>query len=105
MLQPGYKPGRQKKKGGWMHTERDFENDIEAALLKNGGYQQGDPAGYDAERALFPEDTLVFVQATQPKIWQYLESLHKNKTPAVLIDSLAKELDSKIGRASCRERV
>ena len=95
MLQPGYKPGRQKKKGGWMHTERDFENDIEAALLKNGGYQQGDPAGYDAERALFPEDTLVFVQATQPKIWQYLESLHKNKTPAVLIDSLAKELDSK----------
>lgn len=78
-----------------MHTEWDFENGIEAALLANGGYQRGDPAGYDPERALFPADTLAFVQATQPKIWQYLESLHKDKTPAVLIDSLAKELDSK----------
>lgn len=78
-----------------MHTERDFENDIEEALLKNGGYNQGDPAGYDADRALFPADMLSFVQATQPKILDYLQSLHKDKTPAVLIDSLAKELDSK----------
>lgn len=44
-----------------MHTERDFENDIEAALLTNGGYTRGDPVGYDAERALFPADTLAFV--------------------------------------------
>ena len=73
-----------------MHTEQDFENDIEAALVKDGGYHAGDPAGYDAERALFPADTVAFVQATQSKIWQYLESLHKDKTPAVLIDSLAK---------------
>lgn len=78
-----------------MHTERDFENDIETALLVNGGYIKGDPADYDAERALFPADTVTFVQATQPKIWQYLESLHKDKTSSVLIDSLAKELDSK----------
>jgi type I restriction enzyme R subunit len=78
-----------------VHTERDFESDIEAALLKSGGYFKGDPAGYDAERALFPADTVAFVQATQPRIWQYLESLHKDKTPATLIDNLAKELDSK----------
>lgn len=78
-----------------MHTERDFENDIEAALLKSGGYHAGDPAAYDAERALFPADMLAFVQATQPKILDYLQSLHKDKTPAVLIDSLAREMDSK----------
>jgi len=78
-----------------MHTEKDFENDIEAALLKSGGYYAGDPVGYDAERALFPAEMLGFVQATQPKFWDYLQSLHKDKTPAVLIDSLAKELDSK----------
>ncbi|MEX0903457.1 MAG: hypothetical protein WDZ76_12105 [Pseudohongiellaceae bacterium] len=78
-----------------MHTERDFENGIQAALLKNGGYHAGDPASYDTERALFPVEMLGFVQSTQPKIWGYLQSLHKNKTPAVLIDSLAKELDSK----------
>lgn len=78
-----------------MHTELDFENDIEAALLKNGGYQKGDPTSYNAERALFNSDMINFVQVTQPKVWQYLESLHKNKTPSVLIDNLAKELDSK----------
>lgn len=78
-----------------MHTERDFENDIEAALLRRGGYFKGDPVDYDAERALFPADMVALVQATQPKIWQYLESLHKDKTPAALIDNLSKELDSK----------
>lgn len=78
-----------------MHTEKDFEDAIEAALLNNGGYHQGDPVAYDTERALFPVDMQGFVTATQPKIWAYLQSLHKDKTPAVLIDSLAKELDSK----------
>lgn len=52
--------------------------------------------GYDPrQRALFPADMLGFVEATQPMIWDYLQSLHKDKTPAVLIDSLAKELNSK----------
>ncbi len=78
-----------------MHTEKDFENDIEAALLKSGGYHAVDPAGYDAERALFPAEMLGFVQVTQPKIWDYLQSLHKDKSPTALIDSLTKELDSK----------
>ncbi|MEX2367471.1 MAG: type I restriction endonuclease [Pseudohongiellaceae bacterium] len=78
-----------------MHTESDFEYAIAAALIKNGGYHLGDPLAYDAERALFPIDMPAFVQVTQPKIWDYLQSLHKDKTPSVLVDSLAKELDSK----------
>ncbi len=78
-----------------MHTEWDFENGVEAELIKSGRYRRGEPAGYDAERALFPVDMQIFVQATQPKIWDYLQSLHKDKTPSVLIDSLAKELDTK----------
>lgn len=78
-----------------MHTELDFENDIEAALLTKGGYTKGDPGSYDAERALFPAETVAFVKATQPKLWEYLESLHKDKSASVLTDSLSKELDSK----------
>lgn len=37
-----------------MHTEKDFEDAVEAPLLNNGGYRKGDPVAYDAERALFP---------------------------------------------------
>src|SRR5690606_32604367 len=48
----------------------------------------GDPAGHDTERALFPSDMLAFVESTQPKIWDYLQSLHKDKTPSVLVDAL-----------------
>ena len=62
-----------------MHTERDFENEIEHSLLTQGGYIQGNPKAYDKQTALFVDDVVAFVQATQPKIWARLEMLYKDK--------------------------
>lgn len=86
-----------------MHKEIDFENDIEQALTSVGGYLKGDAAGYDANAGLFPQDVLAFVQATQPKVWERLEKLDAQRAPAVLLDSLGKELASKGSLAVLRE--
>ena len=75
-----------------MHKEIDFENGIEQALIQFGGYEKGDPKAYDPETALFPAETIAFVQKTQPKIWTRLTQLDAGKAAAMLIDSLVKEL-------------
>lgn len=86
-----------------MHKEIDFENDIEHALISSGGYEKGDPNTYDPEAALFPADVIAFVQKTQPKIWTRLTQLDAAKAPAMLIDSLVKELAAKGALAILRE--
>lgn len=86
-----------------MHKEIDFENDIEIALTSQGGYQKGEPKDYDAEYALFPNEVIQFIQTTQPKIWQRVVDLNKDKAPSALINSLAKELESKGILAVLRE--
>jgi len=40
-----------------LHTEKYFEDDI-IAHLTGHDWLTGDPARYDAERALYPEDAL-----------------------------------------------
>ena len=86
-----------------MHKEVDFENDIEQALTLAGGYVKGDPAGYDADAALFPADVVAFVQKTQPKIWARLMQLDASKAAPMLLDSLVKELAAKGALAVLRE--
>lgn len=86
-----------------MHKEIDFENDIEHALISSGGYEKGDPHGYDAEAALFPADVTAFVQKTQPKIWERLTQLDAGKAASMLLDSLVKELAAKGSLAVLRE--
>lgn len=86
-----------------MHKEIDFENDIEHALISSGGYEKGDPNTYDPEAALFPADVVTFVQKTQPKIWTRLTQLDAAKAPAMLLDSLVKELAAKGALAILRE--
>lgn len=86
-----------------MHKEIDFENDIEYALINGGGYEKGDPNAYDPETALFPSDVVAFVQKTQPKTWARLSQLDVTKAPAMLLDSLVKELTAKGVLAILRE--
>ena len=86
-----------------MHKEIDFENDIEHALTTYGGYAKGDPNGYDPAMALFPAEVLAFVQSTQPKLWARLTQLDASKAPAMLLDSLVKELAAKGSLAVLRE--
>lgn len=86
-----------------MHKEIDFENDIENALVSQGGYEKGDPNTYDPEAALFPADVVAFVQKTQPKIWDRLIKLDAVKASAMLLDALVKELAAKGALAILRE--
>jgi type I restriction enzyme R subunit len=86
-----------------MHKEIDFENDIEQALINSGGYEKGNPNTYDSEVALFPAETIAFVQKTQPKIWARLTQLDASKAEALLLDSLVKELAAKGSLAVLRE--
>ena len=57
-------PPRPNGKRLTMHREIDFENDIEQALTRHGGFDKGDPNTYDPETALFPADILAFVHKT-----------------------------------------
>jgi len=86
-----------------MHREIDFENDIEHALIGQGGYEKGDPKTYNPEAALFPADVVAFVQKTQPKFWTRLTQLDAAKAPAMLVDSLVKELATKGALTVLRE--
>ena len=60
-----------------LHNEIEFENEICEHLAANGRlYAEGDAAKYDRARALFPDDVLAWVQATQPKAWEALDKNH-----------------------------
>ncbi|OOF78905.1 restriction endonuclease subunit R [Rodentibacter caecimuris] len=78
-----------------MITEKDFESEIERFLLEEGGYVQGHNLEYNKDTALFEEDVIAFIQATQPKKWARLETGQKANAKAVLIRSLCQELEVK----------
>lgn len=78
-----------------MHTEQHFENEIEHSLLTEGGYQQGFAKDYEKSTALFPADVVAFIQTTQPKLWERLEMLFKDKAQEELIRALNQELNIK----------
>ncbi|OOF64976.1 type I restriction endonuclease subunit R [Rodentibacter pneumotropicus] len=78
-----------------MITEKDFENEIERFLLEEGGYVQGKNSEYNKDTALFEEDVVAFIQATQPKKWARLEAGQKANAKAVLIRALCQELEVK----------
>jgi type I restriction enzyme R subunit len=79
-----------------LHKEIEFENDICAHLAASGWlYAEGDAAGYDTPRALFPADVLAWVQATQPAAWAALSKTHGAHADAMLLDRLRKQLDDR----------
>lgn len=75
-------------------TERAFETYVEE-ILKHGGWQSGSNVHWDKERALFPEQAFAFIADTQRKLWAEMRTLHGTGLEALLITSLAKELDAK----------
>lgn len=79
------------------HRERAFEDAIEYHLVNVAGYEQGDPDGFDPERAIDPAVFLAFVQASQPATWEALEKLHGPDTATIVLDDLCKALDGAAG--------
>ena len=76
------------------HTEARLEDAIEDCLLQHN-YAQGQSKDFDVEAALEPVRVIAFIKATQEEMWQKLHATHGEKTEALLIDCLVKELDTK----------
>jgi type I restriction enzyme, R subunit len=83
------------------HTEARLEDAIVDSLTAQGGYTlmdycEGAAVGrYDRARAMDPALVLGFIQATQPKMWQSLQDIHKEDTDRVVLDHLGKELETR----------
>jgi type I restriction enzyme R subunit len=82
-------------------SEAAFETAIEASLLVDG-YTRVDAKGFDRERAIFPDEALAFIRATQTKVWEKLEALHGEQTGARVLESLCKWLDTHGALATLR---
>src|SRR5262245_44903746 len=76
------------------HTETAFETAIEHVLVNSGGFMHGDRDQCDRERAIDSKVFISFVQQTQPKEWEYLKKLQKDKAEETLIEDLCRALDS-----------
>src|ERR1019366_7725591 len=78
-----------------LHKEISFESEICEHLAAHGWlYAEGDAAGYDRARALFPADVLAWVQATQPNAWEVLAKNHGSQAGEVLLARLRDQLDT-----------
>ncbi|HEY0719917.1 MAG TPA: hypothetical protein VGE50_01560, partial [Gammaproteobacteria bacterium] len=66
------------------HHEVHLESYVVQKLVENG-WVEGNNSNYDPVRALYPEDVIAWVQATQPEVWAKLERLNGASTANVLL--------------------
>jgi type I restriction enzyme R subunit len=79
-----------------VHKEINFETEICGYLADHGWlYADGDAAGYDRARAVFPADVLAWVQATQPNAWDILSKNHGAQAEDTLLGRLRDQLDQR----------
>ena len=79
--------------GDTAHQEKHFEAYI-VQQLKKQGWQVGDTHHYDTERALYPDDLVAWLEATQPEKWAKLCKDHPADPRGALMDRLAKTLET-----------
>ena len=60
--------------------EKNFEADIEAYLLEEGGYVKGNQDTYDKVRAIDMPVLISFIEKTQPKVWQRYKNVYGEKS-------------------------
>lgn len=78
-----------------LHKEFNFESEICNHLSANGWLYSSNDSGYDRGRALFPEDVLAWVQATQTKAWEALSKNHGTHAGETLLIRLRDSLDQR----------
>ena len=76
------------------YTEQRFEDHIEEHLNQSD-YRSLQSADYDKSLCLIPNETLQFIQNTQPEVYQRLERQYGADTPAKLLDRLSKQIASR----------
>jgi type I restriction enzyme R subunit len=78
-----------------IHKEIHFEDEICADLAAAGWlHDAGDAARYDRARALFIDDVVAWIKASQPKSWETVEKSHGALAPKVVAERLRKALDT-----------
>ena len=79
-----------------LHTEINFENDVCDYLAAHGWlYEPKDAARYDRARALFPDDVIAWVQATQAKSWETVVKNAGQSASDALLTRLRTEIDKR----------
>ncbi|MDX5448490.1 MAG: DEAD/DEAH box helicase family protein, partial [Bacteroidota bacterium] len=78
-----------------IHTESTFESAIEESLLHHGGYIKGFSTDFDASTGIFPSYVIDFLKGSQPKEWEKLSRIHKDRVEKNVINRLISELNSK----------
>ncbi len=71
--------------------EVNLQKDIIAQMLEKG-WIVGKSDGYDRERAIYAQDTLNFVQTTQPQEWEKFARVYPNDTERHFLDALVAQL-------------
>jgi type I restriction enzyme R subunit len=80
-----------------LHTEKVFEDELCAQLQANGWTVRThlvDAKTYDRGLAIYPDDLLAFVQATQPTEWAKFKRWHNGQSEAMFVKRVAKQLDT-----------
>jgi type I restriction enzyme R subunit len=79
-----------------LHEEISFEGEVCTFLAAHGWlYGAGDAAIYDQTRALFPADTIAWIEATQQQAWTTLTKNHGAAAEAMVLDRIRKQLDER----------
>lgn len=79
-----------------LHKEIAFEEEICETLAAHGWlYTAGDAARYDRKRALFGEDLIAWVQATQPEAWGTLTKNHGSRASETIYDRVRDQLEQR----------
>ena len=76
------------------YTETDFEDHIEQRLHRSG-YRVLLSDRYDKPLCLIPDETLQFIQNTQPDTYQKLKRQYAKDTPVKLLDRISNQVKSR----------
>ena len=74
------------------YKEKRFEQDIADYLTTSGGYQKGDPAAFNREKALDTGTFLSFIQTSQPKQWERFRKIYGPDSEKQLVDRFCREV-------------
>ena len=74
------------------HKERQFQIEIVQHLTSNN-WIEGDVSGYNRELALYSEDIINYIKATQLQAYEKMSKREGTKTDEVLCKHVAKEMD------------
>ncbi|GCL61633.1 type I restriction endonuclease subunit R [Pseudaquabacterium pictum] len=77
-----------------IHKEIRLEDEICTGLKATGWlYDAADAGRYDRTLALFVDDTIAWIKASQPKAWEIIHANHGVGAPKVVAERLRKALD------------